>query len=385
VGAHVRGPERGTTDDGGTTVSSRALRLVVDARFVSGGGIGTYLQELVPRLARLRDHWHITALGDGGALRALGWSGLPNVSLHDFGAAHYGIAEQVGMVLKIPSGTDVFWAPHYNFPVLARIPVVVTIHDVCHLARPEATTSELQRAYARFMHDRVGHSAAAVLCVSEFTKRELHRLVRRVACPVTVTPEAVDDSWFATQDSRTPKSIEGPYLVYVGNFKRHKNVARLVRAFGRVTQRVPHQLVLAGRTAGMNSDPAVDIEVRALGDRVRIVGEASGTELRALVRGADAFVTASLYEGFGLPALEAMAAGTPCMVSRAGSLPEVCGDAAVYCDPENEQSIADAIVRIVTDNAERDRLRTLGVSRAKTFSWDRCAATTADVLEGARR
>jgi glycosyltransferase involved in cell wall biosynthesis len=366
-------------------VSSRAFRLAVDARFVGGGGIGTYLQELVPRLARLRNHWHITALGDSEVLGGLGWSALPNVSLSDFQVAHYGIAEQLGMVLKCPAGTDVFWAPHYNLPVLARVPVVVTIHDVCHLARPEATTSKLQRAYAQFMHDRVGHSAAAVLCVSEFSKRELFRVVRRVACPVVVTPEAVGDSWFSKSDAEWLGKPKGPYVVYVGNFKRHKNVARLVRAFGRATQRIPHTLVLAGRTAGMNSDPAVEVEASALGDRVRIVGESSGAQLRALVGGADAFVTASLYEGFGLPTLEAMAAGTVCMVSRAGSLPEVCGDAALYCDPESEQSIADAIVRVVTDKPERERLRAAGSARAKAFSWDRCAATTADVLEGARR
>jgi glycosyltransferase involved in cell wall biosynthesis len=170
--------------------------------------------------------------------------------------------------------------------------------------------------------------------------------------------------------------------LYVGNVKPHKNVATLVRAFAALAPQIPHHLAIVGRIDGMRTS---DDEVRRLaadvGPRVHLVGEVSDDELAAWIGHATAFAFPSLYEGFGLPPLEAMAAGCPCLVARSGSLPEVCGDAAHYCDPHDVSDVAARLHELLTDEALRVRLRTRGLERAAAYPWERCVAGTVAVIE----
>ena len=173
-------------------------------------------------------------------------------------------------------------------------------------------------------------------------------------------------------------------MIFVGLLKPHKNVARLLRAFARVRDRIPHRLVLVARHRDVRNVDRDALALAAkLGDRVELLDEVPFAELLARVRAAQAAVQPSLHEGFGLPAVEAMAAGTPVLASRAGAMPEVCGDAALYCDPESEEDIARALLALGTDATLRARLAEAGRRRAHQFSWDACAATTAIALAGA--
>ncbi len=174
---------------------------------------------------------------------------------------------------------------------------------------------------------------------------------------------------------------EPPTIIFVGLLKPHKNVARVLRAFASVRDRIPHRLVLVARHRDVrNVDRDALALVRTLGDRVELVEELPFAELVARVAAAQFAVQASLHEGFGLPALEAMAAGTPVLAGRAGAMPEVCGDAALYCDPEDERDIAQGLLRLADEPALRERLAAAGRARARRFSWDACAADTANVL-----
>jgi glycosyltransferase involved in cell wall biosynthesis len=346
-------------------------------------GIGTYLQHVFPRVAAARPGWTFTLLGNPTTFATLGWSAMPNVTVRPCRSTYYTIAEQIELPLRAPRDADLFWSPHYNIPVATRAPLVVTVHDTCHLALPESTRGRLPRLYAAFMYRRLNRQARAILFDSEFTRDEMRRLVGTPRGRSTVARLGVDAEWWQSRASVPDRPLADPYFVYVGTLKRHKNVPALLRAFARIRDRVPHRLVIIGRERGLNLDPAIRAAAAASGERVVFAGEVDATRLRQYVTHAEAFVTASLYEGFGLPPLEAMAAGRPCVVSRAGSLPEVCGDAALYCDPRDEASIAERLVEVATDKDLQCTLIKRGRERVRQFSWSRCADTTIDVLESA--
>jgi glycosyltransferase involved in cell wall biosynthesis len=351
--------------------------IAVDARMIGDGGVGTYLRALLPRLAHGRPDWRFTLLGDPAALTALR---APNVAVRSCTPRIYSLREQVAVPLRLPSDARVFWAPHYNVPLFRRSArLVVTVHDVAHLELPHGA---LERAYARFMFARVASDSAVILFVSEFSRDAMRRHFEpRGTC--VVTPNAVDESWFSAREHAPGRPIAEPYFLYVGNWKRHKNVPALLRAFGRIADRVPHRLILVGRSEGLNADPSIARELAALDGRVSYLGEVDAPRVRQLVAHAEALVTASLYEGFGLPPLEAMAAGCPVVASRAASLPEVCGQAALYCDPRDDGDIATRLVEIATDRDRRATLVELGAKRAREFSWDVSAGRTLAAFEEA--
>jgi glycosyltransferase involved in cell wall biosynthesis len=260
--------------------------------------------------------------------------------------------------------------------------LVVTVHDVIHLARPEYTQSASKRLYARHMFASIRRRAAAILTVSEFTKREFLRLVGAPRAPITVAHNGVDERWFQSESSAIVP--QAPYIVCVASLKPHKNLVALIDAFARLRDRLPHNLLVVGRIDGLRTtDTAVLGRAAACGDRVQLTGEVSDAALRSLVAGASALVHPSLYEGFGLPPLEAMALGCPCLVSQTTALPEVCGDAALYCNPADPTDIAARLYQLVTDERLRRDLSTLGRARAATFQWSRTAERTLEVLDRA--
>jgi glycosyltransferase involved in cell wall biosynthesis len=363
-------------------MKARQPHVVVDARMALDGGIGTYVQQLLPRIARRHAAWRFTALGDVSQLRALGWDGIANMELRQVSAPIISIAEQVALLRHVGWGPSLYWAPHYNAALLSRVPLVVTIHDVNHLALPDLMQNVAHRVTARLLIRRVVRQARRILFDSEFTRAETRRLLGG-DFDGTVVPLAADGRWIAVDREQSPRPIAAPYFVYVGNFKRHKNVPFLVRAFRSVMDRIPHHLVLIGRSEGLHADDRIASELRATGPRVIMLGEQSEADVRCHVAHADALVTASLYEGFGLPPLEAMAAGCPCVVSSAGALPEVCGDAALYADPHDERMFAERLIAVATNPALRDDLIARGRARAAQFDWDRSAMLTGGVLEGA--
>ena len=347
---------------------------------IGDGGIGTYLTELLPRIAAARPQWRFSLLGDPAKLAPIAATNIQVVATR---APIYGLGEQVELATTTPTGADLFWSPHYNIPLLSRTPLVVTVHDAAHLALPEINAVE--RLYARAMFAMVRARARALLFDSRFSLDEFIRHAGAPRCPATVAHLGVDERWASAKDDHPLRPIAGPYLAYVGNFKRHKNVPGLLRAFRVVRDRIPHRLALIGRSEGLRADPAIPPLLADLGDAVVTPGEITPSALRQWMAHADALVTASRYEGFGLPPLEAMAAGVPTMVSAAGSLPEICGEASLYCHPHDDRDVAERLVQIATDAPLRTQLERAGREHVKKFSWDECARTTVGVLEGALR
>jgi glycosyltransferase involved in cell wall biosynthesis len=360
------------------------MSLAIDARMLQHSGIGTYLRNLLPRLIPLHRGGHVHLLGDEEFLRRLPWTQGGALSFVDCRSPIYSIREQIALPRLIPGDCGLFWSPHFNVPMLYRGPLLVTIHDILHVAMPRYMPGLHKRLYARALLTAVRRKASAVICDSRFTADELMRVVGVPASKIEVIHLGVDEAWFAVAERTSPE--EKPYFIFVGNVKAHKNVAGLVNAFGRVADKIPHHLVIVGKKEGfITGDRTVEASAAELGERVKFTGHVDDALLRRYVASAQALVLPSFYEGFGFPPLEAMACGCPAIVSDRASLPEVCGDAALYCNPDDVEDIAARMLEVAGNEALRAQLREKGLARAREFTWDRCARETLAVIERLQR
>jgi glycosyltransferase involved in cell wall biosynthesis len=357
------------------TSTSATARIAVDARMLDTAGIGTYLKEVLPRLIARMPQVRFTLLGDDRRLAdLLGESG--RLDIRCWMTPIYSIREQLDLGAMLPGRADLLWVPHFNIPLAWRGPLVVTVHDVAHLALPQA--SPLRTLYARAMFGAVRRRASVVLCDSAFTEREFLERVgpprRTRVCHLGVAPR-----WFELGATESP--VAGQFLLYVGNIKPHKNLRRLLEAFAMVAGEIPHRLVIIGRQEGMRTvDRDVAALAASLGERVVVPGFVPQLEVERYVASCHALVLPSLYEGFGLPPLEALACGRAVAVSGSASLPEICGPVAEYFDPLDVASISAALRRIATRPPDSDAMIAERRAWARRFDWEVCADQIATEL-----
>lgn len=361
-------------------------RVFIDCRMLFSSGIGTYVRNVLPAVARIcadlgSIEWvALCKKGDESVCRNLFGNG-EKVTTISCEAGIYSLREQ-WVVSKAAENADLVWSPHYNVPVLWPGKLLVTVHDTFHLSMPQFVQGMHRRAYAKLMFKWLASRATRIICVSQFTAAELVKHVGVEPQRLRVVPNGVASSWF-THRGEAPRAVR-PYFLYVGNVKPHKNLARLLEAYGLIKEQVPHDLLVIGKKEGfITGDSMVCKSAESFGERVVFTGELSEQSLKDHVMHAAALVFPSLYEGFGLPPLEAMAAACPVVVSNAASLPEVCGEGALYCDPHSSRDIADKMLALVRDQELRNRLKQLGQERARQFTWDRAAIHTAAVLQEA--
>ena len=283
-------------------------------------------------------------------------------------------------VLFVPGHVIPFVWPATKLP-----PAVVTVHDLGYLDYPDAHTWA-QRAYLTWSTRWSTWAATRVIAISRTTATELHArlgvpvdkltVVYEAAVPLP-TPSAVD-----IQATRARYGLARPYALYVGTIQPRKNIARLLAAHAALTRTGDpgFDLALVG-APGWRSDAL--IAQAAAQDRVHLLGYTPDADLPALLAGALCFVFPSLYEGFGLPVLEAQSLGVPVMTSHNSALPEIAGDAALLVDPTDVDAIARAMLQVSADDALRRRLIAAGYANVQRFSWTKAAAETLAVLEAA--
>lgn len=377
------------------------MRIGIDARFyggVFGKGLGRYVEQLILALQELdkvnkyviflqKENWDSFQPARSNFEKVLSpyrW---------------YSIEEQVHMPrLLARADLDLVHVPHFNIPIFSRVPLVVTIHDliITHYPTRHASTRGAigylakQIGY-RFAISRAVRRARCIFAVSRFTKDDLMRSFHVRESKIVVTYEGVAEKMSepSAHDGLMPRrlALTHPYILYVGNAYPHKNLERLIRAFQilSASKNVPHnlQLVLVGREDYFYSRIRRQAESMGLKDAIRFAGGVSDQELSALYRHAQLFVFPSLYEGFGLPPLEAMAHRTPVVAARSSSLPEILGDAAQYCNPFEERDIALQMQTVLTDSTLKDVLISRGERRAAKFTWRKCAAHTLSAYQSA--
>lgn len=357
--------------------------ITIDIRMAFASGIGTYIRNILPRLFSDRPGYQFLLIAHKEDRSRLQWDGFANVAFLDASSRIYSLAQQTEIFRLIPKTTDLLWVPHYDIPILYGGPLLVTVHDVAHLALTDLYKG-MKRLYARLMFAALRRRARFILCVSEFSRREMIRLTGCGRDNSATVHSGVDEFWFEPPPATAPTAK--PYLIFVGNVKPHKNLRGLLAAFDQLRDEIPHDLVIVGKREGfITGDQVVQRAEAEFAGRVRFTGYISDDELKARIAGADGLVLPSFYEGFGLPPLEAMACGCPTLVSNAGSLPEICADASLYCDPFDPADIARGIRRLVTDTALRADLQRRGLARARSLRWDACAARTLEILDDCLR
>lgn len=291
---------------------------------------------------------------------------------------------------------DVLFVPAHVLPIALplrpRLRSVVTIHDLGYLHFPEAHTKQ-QRLYLRLSTLWSARVASHVIAISQATRDDLLRHTGIDASKISVIYHGlaphfrpVDDSQARSQVQQrygivAPGQPARPYLLYVGTVQPRKNLVRLIEAFSQAHRANPDLLlVIAGKRGWLTE--AIERRANELGiaEHVRFTGYVEDADLPILLSGALAFALPSLYEGFGMPVLEAMACGTPVLASNTSALPEVAGDAALLVNPTDTTEIAAAIERLANDTALRAELRARGLARVAQFTWERCADQTLDVL-----
>jgi glycosyltransferase involved in cell wall biosynthesis len=355
--------------------------LAIDLRWIDASGVGVYIQGIMPGIVESLADMSIVGIGNRSRLEQFAWSQAANVRLIDCQAERYSLAEQVQLPLAIPSGADLFFSPYYTIPLLYRGRLAVTVHDLSHRIIPEIVSSPRKRIYAQIMYRALRRQASVIFTVSNFSKAELLRFTDGSREDnIIPTHLGITSEWYKA--SELPPQCARPYFVCVGNVKPYKNLGRLVEAFLNIQNQVPHDLVIVGQSDGLITGESASFfeRVRGAGDRIRLTGFVSRQELLSWVGNAEALIMPSLYEGFGLPPVEAMAAGVPVGVSQAASLPEVCGNAAVYFDPLEIDDIASKLLMLGTDEILRGELRDRGLARSRIFTWQSCAARTSDAL-----
>jgi glycosyltransferase involved in cell wall biosynthesis len=357
------------------------MRIAIDGRKLRDFGIGTYVRNLLRQLARqdTDNEYVVFCRGyDCDTIEELG----PRFRAVVETARNYSIVEQFALPMDVRrEGAELFHAPHYVLPPLVPCRSVVTIHDCIHLRFPQYLPSKLGYAYARGQMWAATHRAARVITVSEASKRDILRYFHVPESRIDVIYNAIDDRFWQgpTADEmmlvRERYRLTDPFVLYAGNIKPHKNLERLIEAFHLMrqssTELASVQLLIIGDEISKYATLRRAVHRHKLHKHVRFFGFVSDQTLAALYRLADAFVFPSLYEGFGLPPLEAMASGTPVITSNVSSLPEVVGDAALMFDPYEPAAIADAMHRVLTEPALRADLRVKGLARAREFSWER--------------
>ncbi|MEM8638685.1 MAG: glycosyltransferase family 1 protein [Cyanobacteria bacterium P01_G01_bin.54] len=268
---------------------------------------------------------------------------------------------------------DLFFSPIPEAPLGVRFPTVVTVHDLIPLHFPKLLS--VLRLYFKYYVSRVVRSASHVICDSKATARDLRDLLGVSVQHVSVIPLAYNAQHFRFLD--LPRQ---DYFLYVGRHDHYKNLRRLVTAFAQLPEQTV-RLKIAGAADGKNT-PLLRQQVQALGlgDRVEFLSYVPYADLPQLINQAIALVFPSLWEGFGLPVLEAMACGTPVITSNLSSLPEVAGEAAILIDPYQVGEMAEAMQAVATDGQLWRSLRAAGLKQAQQFSWHKTAQATARVL-----
>lgn len=369
----------------------------VTAAITQGGGIGRYTRELVAALTAVDpdNAYHFFAAKNPTA------SPVPhpipqaqNVQMHTAPVDErwlYRLWYRLRLPLPVQwftGGLDLFHSPDFVLPpVHGRIPTLLTVHDLSFVHYPE-TFPERLVTYLNQVVPWSIHRATHVLADSQATKDDLTAVWQVPADKVTVLYSGVHERFQPVADAQKRTAVRqqyglgsAPYILAVGTVQPRKNYQMLIRAFQPVAQTHPHNLIITGGKGWLFTEMMAEVGRQGLDGRVHFAGFVADADLPTLYSEADLFVFPSLYEGFGLPLLEAMGCGVPVITANTSSLPEVAGQAAVLLSPHEEAAWTAAMKQLLADPPERTRLTAAGFRQARQFTWQQSAHQLLDLYQ----
>ena len=370
------------------------MRIAIDytAAVQQGAGIGRYTRGLVAALARGDDDNRYTLFCAGSGPPPTQWP--ERFAVHTTGIRASWLAigwHRLHLPLyadRLIGGCDIFHSPDFALPPLRRALGVVTVHDLSFLRVPECADPKL-RSYLETVVPRSVKAARRVLADSKSTRNDLTDYLRVPPEKISVIPAGVASHFLPITDANVLATVQARYslpeqfILTVGTLEPRKNFARLISAYGRLRRQsgLRHELVIVGRPGWLYDDIFKRVNEEKLQGHVQFTGFVDDPDLPAVYSLASLFAFPSLYEGFGMPPLEAMACGVPVVCSNNSSLPEAVGSAALMVDAGDVEALADAMARILEDTALQAQLRTLGQEQAARYSWDSAAEGLLDAYQ----
>lgn len=342
------------------------LPITIDFRMHRNSGIGRFITNLVENLYARKFKLHLLTASEDISLLT---GQCPQARFNAWDSGLFSLRSQLGHP-AYREGT-IIHAPHFNHPLFAPPPDVLTIYDMFAFQYP-GFFSKKRLLGLKVLLPILLKRARFVHCISQYTAECLTEFFPAVSRKIRVIHLGVEPRFHPRP--RTGNSYDHPYFLYIGNLSPHKNLTRLVEAFASFSHdEQQHHLIIVGKDfKGQKTIIEELIQAKELQDRIFILSGLDDERLLDLYSNATALVHPSLAEGFGFTPLEAMACGTPVLVSRAGSLPEVCGDAALYFDPLKPEEIAARMTQIVQEKNLRLEMIERGKARAKEFTWEKC-------------
>lgn len=361
------------------------MRIAIDIRRMYEFGLATYIRNVVRTLGRIDSTNEYYLVGAAPRFEQLG--DLPeNFHFLPLQNPETTFANYLEMHKVINAHeVDLIHVPHTFWrPLITRAPYVITVHDLLDYMYRARTNNDMRRVMHSYFTRKVMHDAARIIAVSNFTKRDVGRFFDVKPEKIDVIYNALDETFLRGHSTPAEQAmirgryqVDSPFLLYAGRISPHKNVARIIEAFSALKGELAKEgafpdlkLLVIGDEVSKNPDIRRAVIRSGVQHDVRFLGYVSIDVLRIFFDMAKVFVFPSLYEGFGLPPLEAMAHGTPVVASNSSALPEVVGNAALMVNPENIFEISRALLRVLTDQALRERMKAAGLEQAQRFSWE---------------
>lgn len=348
-------------------------------------GSGVYTYELLKQFAKLKSPRFIVYLKE----KTL--PDLPketeNFKYFTFGPRKFWTQFALPIKLTFGKKPDVFFSPAHYGPRFSKIPYVVTIHDLSYLHYPELFRKEDLLQLTNWSKYSIKNSVA-IIAPSKSTKDDIVKNYHVDPTKITVTYEGYNKEAFKPQSAAKISTVKkkykivGDYIIFIGTLQPRKNIERLIDALNSIIHdsKFMIQLVVVGKKGWMYDQILAKSKVLGIEDRVIFTDFVPDVDLPALLSGAQVYVNPSLWEGFGIPVIEAQACRAPAVVSNTSSLPEIVGDSGVIINPESIESIASGIKKVLADEKLRQNLIKKGLENAKTFSWEKCAHETLQAL-----
>ncbi|MCI0416381.1 glycosyltransferase family 4 protein [bacterium] len=339
------------------------MRIGIDVRKIADYGIGTHIRNVVlPAASLAQGHEFIFYYDPSNTIDV-----RPSFRWIEEPSGKYSVWEHFSLARKAKAnGVQLFHSPHYTLPLMVDCPSIVTIHDVIHLKFPEYFPGWKVQA-AKYVMKQAAQKARRIIAVSETTRKDLLQWFPGIAEKIRIIYNRLPQEWFQPPPAidLNHLGIPADFLLYVGNFKKHKGIETLIQAYSRRANLPP--LVLVGQGHQMDHE----LSARILSTpNVRLLGFADAKFLRKLYAQALLFVFPSLYEGFGYPPLEAMASGCCVLSSDAPAMKEVLGSAAEFFERGNAEELLSKIQLLLSDGERRNALRNSGLQQAKKFATD---------------